>query len=143
MFVAMDESANWTIPLARMSLKLSRRQANLISLRCRLVLAQMHFHALTGSLVARLRVELETDPDVTVVSLDGAVRTTQSPGPPSSANFARSPLRYCRLCACFTGNHRCTAGGMMPVPAVTSARRKAANKEMHLPRHCWSAQRLS
>ena len=58
------------------------------------------------------------------------------------SNSAMSPLHFCPSCACFTDP--CTPGGMIPVPAVTFARREAANKEMHLPSMmAWSVQRLN
>ena len=61
-------------------------------------------HALSArsgmdALVARLRVALETDPDVTVVSLDGRNAYDRTAFLSKLRQVARSPLRSCRLSA--------------------------------------------
>ena len=61
-------------------------------------------HALSArsgmdALVARLRVALETDPDVTVVSLDGRSAYDRTAFLSKLRQVARSPLRSCRLSA--------------------------------------------
>ena len=55
------------------------------------------------------------------------MRMIQYAGPPSYTNCTKSPLHWCRLCACVTGSHPFIAGGMIPGPAVTSNRPKAAD----------------
>ena len=65
------------------------------------------------ALVARLRIALETDANVTVVSLD----TIQCRALPSCASYTRWPPPFYRSCACSTGSLQSTAGGMHPGPA--------------------------